>query len=396
MFLNLIPKGMNVSYPLLLLTFFFLVVERRFRKEKVINLDVVTISWLGIFALGVLTIAKWHNMFFGLQWFMALSIIPFVLWVLVSNEYITDDGIKWILERGIPFLFCVIVIETIFDFIKILIAQDTIFNIFNIMIFRRLTIPNNGSNRLADMLVFISVFGFTSAQLWKGKWIKNNSMNIIITISLVMSFLIMSRGALIALLVSILAYVWGQFQIKKEIKILPIVLSLSTVLVIMKPFVDKLIFRMQHLVDLSTLFRFILWNDSIIQIKNSIIGTGPGQYIYKVMTEQHDDPHNLFLRYGVEFGGISIVFLSIIIITLFYAFIRQYKKNKNIAMAIYMIFIPPILGTFVHGQMDYVISSRSYGPFFWLIWSMAMHIISNEEKAKKLLSINYALPAYNH
>jgi O-antigen ligase len=130
----------------------------------------------------------------------------------------------------------------------------------------------------------------------------------------------------------------------------------------------------------STLSRLVLWRDCLTQIrKGLLVGAGPGQYPFKVFNEVLVDPHNMFLRYGVEFGGFSMILIFIILIYPFLVFIKKINLCKDRTLKQVIIFAPPLIGTLIHSQIDSTITSRTSGPIIWLIWAIFV---------KKLLEVN--------
>jgi len=385
------PSIMKASYVLMCITFLYLLLTRLYRKQQIISFDVVNVSWLIIILLGIITIAKWRFLYLGIQWYATLAIIPFMLYVLIQDEYISNEGQQWILLRGLPFLFGFIVLEAIIAFMSILLQNDLNVSAFTFALFRKLSIPGNGSNRLADILIFIAVFGYTSMELWKGRWLKNIVMKFIVVSAFFIALTMMSRGSLVGLFMAVITFVFGKMLTDRKIKILPIIISLLTVLFLLRPFISQIIFRMQNIkVDFSTLYRLSMWWDCLVQIKNGIfIGTGPGQFPYRIFNEIHDDPHNMFLRYGVEFGGISIILMMAILAYPVYLFLKKYRSDPKTTMAIFLLFAPALLGTLMHSQIDYIINSKSYGPFFWLMWAICIKMLSSNVQLNKANSFDY-------
>jgi O-antigen ligase len=379
------PLMITASYVLMFMVSFYLFLIRIIRNQKVISFDIVNVSWLAIMLLGLFTVTKWNYKYLGLQWYTTLAIIPFILYVLIQDDYISKDGIKWILVKGIPFLFGFIVIEAIFAFMSVLLQNDLNVSAFTFSLFRKLSIPGNGSNRLADILIFIAVFGYTSMELWKGRWLKNIVMQFIIISAFFIALTMMSRGSLVGLFMAVITFIFGKMLTDRKIKILPIIVSLLTVLFVLRPFINQIIFRVQNIkVDFSTLYRLSMWWDCLVQIKDGIfVGTGPGQFPYRIFNEIHDDPHNMLLRYGVEFGGISIILLMAILAYPFYLFLKKYRSDPKTTMAIFLLFAPALLGTLMHSQIDYIINSKSYGPFYWLMWAICIKMLSSKVHLNK-------------
>lgn len=143
--------------------------------------------------------------------------------------------------------------------------------------------------------------------------------------------------------------------------------------------------------DYSSIYRLILWYNSIESIiNNPIIGTGPGQHRFEIITDSHEDPHNFILRYGVDFGGLSLLIVLIILAYPFILLYKTYKKDKNLGLFLISIFIPPSVYIIFHSLMEYLISSRGFSPLFWFYWAIFTVIMKDEVLSQKLYSINNA------
>ncbi|MBU2593895.1 MAG: O-antigen ligase family protein [Candidatus Edwardsbacteria bacterium] len=384
--LNYIPKGTRIGYSLMLLTFIYLLINRIINKQIIFKPDLTNVSWLFIIVLGVITFPKWQYLIVGLQWFAALSLVPLLLYIMIVNEYITPEAIHWLGRTGIPIIFSFIVAETVLAVFLLLSKQDSFFSIFNIMTFHGLEITGNGSNRLAGILVFIAVFGMLSKRYWSGGFLRNLWMHVITFTALIISLLIMSRGAFVSLIVAMLVYGICKFTYERKINVLSIIIFSVSVFVIAKPFIEHLLFRMQNVkIDASTLSRLIMWKNCVTQIKNEfIVGAGPGQYLFRDFTRYLDDPHNMFLRYGVDFGGVSILFLIIILIYPAMLVIKYRNLSRQKILPIVLIYAPPLIGALVHNQIDSTFTSRSSSPLLWLIWALFVNALLTHNRAEAL------------
>jgi O-antigen ligase len=370
--LNYIPKGTRVGYTLLVVTFLYLLTKKLLENKIKYKIDIVKISWLIIIVLGLLTIPMWNNILSGLQWYAALAIVPLLLYILIIDEYISQEAIQWLMRYGLLWIFSFIVAEATVAALIILIKQDTFFSVPNIMTFHGLEIPGNGSNRLAGLLVFISLFGLLSKKLWEGSWLKNTIVYFVLYFSMILTFLMVSRSALVSILSAGIVYIIAKIAYEKKVKIKSIVIAAIVILISAKPFIDHLVFRMKNVsIDASTLSRLMVWKSCIIQIKNGIVlGAGPGQFAFKDIFQLLDDPHNMFLRYGVDFGGVSIIFLMVILAYPLLIFVKKYRSNSADAMRVFLTFAPPLVGTVLHSMIDSTFTSRSTGPLLWLVWAI--------------------------
>jgi len=393
--LQFIPIGRYIGFPLYLALFIYLVIERWSKKGNVISFNIINVSWLALIILGCITIPKWNNYFSGMQWFMSLVIIPFIIYILIIDEYIKPDAIRWLLATGIPIIIGFIVIATFILSAIIIINQSSNITTYNFLIaFRGIVITGNGHNRLAGFLIFCAVYGYLTREFWSDRKLKKITFSVILYTALALSLLFVSRGALISLCTAIIIYFIGKYFMqekvrhKKELRLLPIVLGILAavfILITTKPFIEFLILRMQDYKNYSTLSRLVMWENCLLKIKSGIImGTGPGQYPWYGIGELLEDPHNILLRYGVEFGAISLIFVAVV---LFYPFLLVAKKVRGAreeTVKTFLLFAPPLLGVFVHSMVDSLIGSRGMGPFIWLIWAIFIKYLlgfSNKQAA---------------
>ncbi len=322
--------------------------------------------------LGIATINRWSSIFSGIQWIHALAVFPLLFYIAIHNNYINKNDINVLLNSGLPLILAFIVIETYVDFISRLMQQDSFFSISNLYAFRGLSIPGNGSNRLAGMLAFFSTILILNNEKWKGRQIKNCFIWFTIYLALFIPFIMISRGALIFFITASIIYFSVKFLSDRKVKLFHILSFILIMLLASKPFIDQLIFRLKNVkYDISTLSRLILWNNSLEQIKNNIIiGKGPGQVVYRALSDRLEDPHNMFLRYGVEFGGISILLILIILVYPFIVFVKNRTHNNIEAMKSFLILAPALLGTLVHSQIDSTFTSRNSGIVIWILWAI--------------------------
>jgi O-antigen ligase len=140
--------------------------------------------------------------------------------------------------------------------------------------------------------------------------------------------------------------------------------------------------------DYASIYRLILWYNSIVLIiQNPILGSGPGQHPFEILNESHEDPHNIVLRYGVDFGGISILFLLLILVYPLFILYKINKKDKIIGQFLIGVFIPPTIYIITHSLMEYLISSRGFSPFFWFYWAIFIVIVKDSMLTRKLYHI---------
>jgi hypothetical protein len=328
--------------------------------------------------LAMLTIGKWSQLKLGLVGTIQLVIVPFLLYLLVNCKGFKIDT-NIVLNKGFPLLAAVLSLSTFA--VMAIKTQENISLGFDIMGFHNIEVLNTPSNRLAGLLVFLSLVIYTTKSLWAKNWVIEKAKYFLIFSSLGLSFVIISRGAIVSLLLAIILMTFGQIFYDNRSKIWKTLFMVALILPIVKPFWDMFYFRMTNVkLDFSNLFRLSMWWDALMKIKaGPFIGTGPGQYLFNNFTNRTNDPHNMFLRYGVEFGGVSIIVLLILIfMPLFYLY-RLKNNDGQKFKELFFIFIPPLAAALLHSQIDIIITSPSYGFAFWLFWAIFVQKVRAEE-----------------
>jgi O-antigen ligase len=391
MVLSFSPKSLYIGYPFLVLMFIYAVITNIFNNRHIYRADAITASWAFIILLGGVTIYKWQYPWLGIQWYMALAVLPLMIYLIIRSINRTD--MLWIIQQGLPSIYTTIVAFTFIQILVLLADQDFAINTHNIMKFHGLSLPGNGSNRLAGILAFVAILGFTSYPICKGAWVKNLVLSATAIFALIFSFVIMSRGAILALIAATIAFIFIKLKKQQRTpKISKVAIILLTIIIIafsIKPFIDIMSYRMQIAkFDYASIYRLILWYNSIVLIiQNPILGSGPGQHPFEILNESHEDPHNIVLRYGVDFGGISILFLLLILVYPLFILYKINKKDKIIGQFLIGVFIPPTIYIITHSLMEYLISSRGFSPFFWFYWAIFIVIVKDSMLTRKLYHI---------
>lgn len=386
LFCSIIPfrLGLSLSHWIILSAYPIFVIYHIAKRSFAFRFDITSIAWIILILLGLVTIGKWHDYKMGVKCLIHLAIVPFIVYSYVNHSVLSVTTIRKVILSGVTSLSVFLVIASMIAIVMEITSGVSV-NTNNIMSLHSLMVLNTPSNRLAGLLVFLSVFIFTAILPLTMNHAKRVFYYLLVIFALLISMLIVSRGAFVALAAAVGVYIGGQFIFNKKLRLLPILISVPLVLLMIKPFIDMVVFRMSIMqVDQASIVRQIVWWDASQQIlRNILVGSGPGQYQYNVFYLKTYDPHNIFLRYGVEFGASGAFILFFI---LFYQIKRLFalmKYNPGDFGIIFMMFMPAIAAAFIHSQIDIIITSEGYGLIFWIVWALMVRMISDIKKGDK-------------
>jgi hypothetical protein len=374
-----------IGYWIILLLFIIIYIKKSREKVRVIYYDFPILNWILICLLSLATIYQWTNYKDAIAGIVQNVIVPAIIYILINNkEIINDDECKFVLKKIFPLLLIFIVIQSLFAFLKgYAIGSSTSIG-QNIMKYHGFDIGWAKSNYLAGILVFLIPFTYFQKNKTEESWVKQIILWGSLLLGAVIALATLSRGAILTFMVIISSYISGTLLFRKKIKIYPIMFSLGGLISLMMPFISKLWSRFINMkFDFSFLSRLYMWNDCINQIKNNIVlGVGFRQYLFNSYFLKMDDPHNIFLKYGVELGGFGIILILLILFYPIYGLFikRNYFKNN---IKLYFIFIPVYIGAIFHSQLEVIITAARYGMMFWVFYAIfirAVRDMSNNNK----------------
>jgi O-antigen ligase len=344
--------------------------------------DPLVVIFCVLVLLGMATVPRWTNIGEGIKGFLQLAVTPLIAYIIFRWDVLQRDVREGVVFTIVPLLLFFIVAQS---FAALLwggaIARGVSLS-RNLLGFHSFDIGWARSNYLAGILVFLVALTLAPRGSIHQRGYKTVIRWVTIVIACVLIVITLSRGAMVALAVVGCAFLLLSGK-KQQMIVMSLVGGGALLLLLAgSGIIDKLVFRLQHIrTDYSTLSRIGMILDSIRIIKNNpVIGRGPLQIVYKGFYEGLTDPHNVFLRYGAEFGGISILF---IVFLLSYPLVRLYRSMKDgpRERAMALLFIPCLIGAIVHAQMEVTITALRYGLLFWIIYSAA--IVANAPNAVK-------------
>ncbi len=385
-FMQVFPPG----YFLISFFVFCWIVYGIIKRYRLIYVDIVTLLWIGMLVLVILTSLKWNNIEAGIKGILEIVLVPFVLYQVV--KHIKDFRDIAILLDGFILVFYLILLEiTVGYFLGLGFGTEA--SAKNIAGFHSFNIGWGRSNYLSAFIVFLMFYAFGQLSCRNLSYWTKISLYIAISISLAFQFLIISRGGILTLGAGLVVLFGVRIISGYRISLLQWMLVATVLSIAMWKFIEKLFFRFTIAkIDSSVLGRLYLWKDSFMQIKSSpLIGSGPKQYNYTDFYTIHFDPHNIFLRYGVDLGVFAIILIAIILVIPIYKNINAVWRRIPGAKILLVSFLPCYLVAIINSQYEIVITSYWYGMQFWLFYAIYSNVLNKVENGEPI----YCFKPYN-
>lgn len=381
LFINFMPINKWISPGCLMILFLYLGLSfSRLVNGHIYKKNDFIIRLLGVMlCLILLSIPKWTNIINGIRGSFELLIIPFILYHLINGNFLNEKQIRNILI-GMPIVLIIILIEAIVAYL-IAISNITYLNTENILAFHGFSVIWGKSNYLAAVLSLLILFCYGIKSYLNIK-ILNLIIDISICTALLFIIIIASRGAIIALLGGLLVVFALKIFYKKNINILlwfAFIVAMGNFLI---KFIKFIILRFQNInIDPSAMARLYMWYESFQSIKNNLlVGTGPKQKLLTDFYSFHYDPHNIFLRYGVDTGIIGILAIIILLLIPFLRiFVNRIRSKKSYLFLI--LFLPSLTAALINTQIEITITSFWYGMLFWTIYALFFRLYDSEVRS---------------
>lgn len=386
-FVQIFPPG----YFLIFFLVCVWIIHSIFTGHKILYFDSVTLLWLGMFALTAITIPKWNSTEAGIKGILEIVFVPFVLYQIVRFSAGLNE-ISTLLD-GFIFVFFLILLEILLGYFLGL-GYGTEASSKNLAGFHSFDVGWGHSNYLSAFIVFLMFFAFGQISLRNFNYWTKVTLYIAIALSLASQFLIISRGGIITLGAGLAILFIARLISGYRISLLQWTLVVAATGIAMWKFIERLIYRFSIAkFDSSVLGRLYIWRDSLMQIKSSpFVGAGPKQYIFTDFYTLHFDPHNVFLRYGVDLGVFAIMLILVILTIPIYKNIRAVYRKMPGAKSVLVSFLPCYLVAILNSQYEIVITSYWYGMQFWLfyaIYSSMLNKVVNREIKPDLKAIKW-------
>jgi len=335
--------------------------------------DIITVLWLLMGVLVIFTLPKWNDLLNGLEGTINLVVMPLLLYQIVKEGWIKQLTISKIFRTYVPLLIIYLIVQV---FITVIFSKDLpkLGSDINIMAYHSLNLKWGRSNYVTAILVYLLLAVVSAKDLFGENVFSSVFINVIIIVGLFPVILILSRGSILAFICGLVIY-WflhknfygGKIKVGHWI-----IMGFPTVIILFE-YLYKLWQRFsQAKVDPSTLIRLYIWRESFLKIKNNlVIGAGPGQNLFTDFNYMGvNDPHNMFLRYGVDLGVLSMILIAIILILPLVKMYSLHKKKEKNINNIIILFTPSYIAAIIISQLEVVITSYLFGMLFWLFYAL--------------------------
>jgi O-antigen ligase len=352
----------------------FAILADRILRRRTIKFDLVLGLWATLGLITLATLPRWTNVLEGLRGIQNLLLIPVIVYVLIASRIIDERGRTRIIEYYIPIVISYAILQALFQFlITALVSQGNwVSSHFLVDLYW------GRSNTLAAIMALFAAYIFGLLQRPSLGALVRLWYITLLAIAIAVIVAIISRGAILALVAGVVFYALLRVVTEKEVSVFKWIIYIGTFTLLLSVTMQSYFFALYQRFfnmkfDMSFFARLYMINDCLVQIrKNLLLGVGPNQYTYKDFFLKLQDPHNIFLRYGVDFGGISILLVLAILIIPFVMIYRIARKGVPEARKIATTLSLVLLVAVINSQWEAAITKYNYGLLFWTIYAIAV------------------------
>lgn len=377
------PGAEKYGNVLLVLLGVVLLTHRLVAKRMKVRWDLVLYLWGFIWLNAAATIKNWHDWGKAARGCVHFLFMPVLIYLSVAKGLIDENGCRRLWRFYLPVTISYAVVQLLFVYL-------TGVNFSTRYVMATHTGINLGwgfSNTLAALMVFFAAIIISHPGFTKGGTFQRLWFYVIVFTGIATSFIIISRGAILSIILGlfmymvVLAYMEGRFRLKKWLMSLGIFLLVAVSL--FHSFFTTLILRYQNLrYDMATFGRLNLILDSVLTMsRNVLIGTGPNQHLFNDFFRHLEDPHNIFLRYGVDIGIASMVAVAVILAYPLRTLFKLRNRETDKASIIYGAFMFPYYVAICNSQIEAAITKYHYGLMFWILFSLIIRYAKAEGPA---------------
>lgn len=378
---NYTPVPHNYGNLIIIATALALILGRALSGQAWLKLDSVVILWLVMAGLAFLTIPKWHSLSLGVKGLHRAFILPLSIYILFTQRYISDSGIRRFIKIYVPILAAYVLGQV-----------ALIFFVSNVNVASHWQAVHAGfdlgwgkSNTIAATLVLFAVLLYSNPLIKVGTFMQRLLLYTIICTSLIFTAVIVSRGAILSLLVATLIYSSIVVYRSKRISISKLIgygtaLAVLGLVLLRKPLLDYIDRFSSLKVDVSTFARLYMIRDTLLTIKNNLlIGVGPNQKMYSDFYMYHENPHNVMLQYGTEMGLLAVVIMAVLFVLPYVRGWRRLRAEPAKSQHLLGLFFLPLTVSIINSQGEAAITLYHYGVVFWIYYSIGMRMIHDLE-----------------
>lgn len=352
----------------------FAILANRILRGRMIKFDLVLGLWATLGLITVATLPRWSNVLEGLRGVQNLLLVPIIVYVLIASRIIDERGRARILEYYIPFVISYAILQALFQFLVTeLVSQGNwVSSHFLVDLYW------GRSNTLAAIMALFAAYIFGLLQSQSPGPVVRLWYLTILAIAIAVIVAIISRGAILALVAGVAVYILLRAVTEKRAAVFKWAIYMGTFILLLSVVMHNYLFALyQRFInmrfDMSFFARLYMINDCLVQIrKNLLLGVGPNQYTYKDFFLKLQDPHNIFLRYGVDFGGISILLILAILLVPFVMIYQIARKGVPEARKITTTLSLVLLVSVINSQWEAAITKYNYGLLFWTVYAIVV------------------------
>ena len=386
---NYTPVPHNYGNLIIIATALALILGRALSGQAWLKLDSVVILWLVMAGLAFLTIPKWHSLSLGVKGLHRAFILPLSIYILFTQRYISDGGIRRFLRIYLPILAVYVMTQVTLVFLATNVNVSSHWQ----AVHTGFDLVWGKSNTIAATMVLFVVLLYSSPIREGGTFSHKMLVYSLIGSALMFSAVIVSRGAILSLLVAIALYAAILIYRHRKINLGRMLvygsaLSALFLLLLRKPLLNY-IDRFSNLkVDVSTFARLYMIRNTLLMIKDNLwVGIGPSQKMYTDFYMYHNNPHNAFLQYGAELGVLGIIVLAVLFAIPYFRAGKIIKSDPAQGRVLLGLFFLPLTVAVINSQGEAAITLYNYGIVYWIYYAICMKMISDIESGRATPSV---------
>jgi len=348
-------------------------------KDEGLYFDSFDLLFVPLGLLLLISFPQWNSMSKGFLGFFFLFLVPYFE-VLILRSYFDEKNFNYS-------LLVFIAMSLVFN-LEVLAAVLKVFSQggYSVVALHSIGIGWAYSNyiaALANLFIPLNLAVFLTTR---------SKVRYIVLFNLIALFFSMlitiSRGGFLTFLLSIITFGVSLAIAEGKLKYVAGIFFVigGILLIIFKTiFGQLLLFRFAFTVvsNASIQNRFRMWAQAVEIIKkNPLIGSGPYQkqvFSGVLLTE---NPHNYYLKIGMDAGVIGIILFVAILILLLRRSIRLLHAGERRMRILGVAFLTTIVVASFNAGIEPTLSGFHYNPIFWFIAGLLLSLTSRKELAK--------------
>ena len=379
MFLNLTNIAFKnvalyvVAFALLIPSF---LLTKCFEEDKSVYFDSFDLLFVSMGSLLLISLPQWRYILKGGLGFLFLFLIPYFE-ILVLRSYVNKKNLIYSLYifAGISFVFNMEVLAAV---VKTFFRGG-----FSIVALHRIGIGWAYSNYIAAIANLFIPLNLAIYMTFKNKFRYFSLFNLAVLFLSMLSTI--SRGGFLAFILSVITFGLGLAIAEGKTKYIMGVMATigGVLLVIFKTLLGKfLLFRFAFAIakDASIQNRYRMWAQAIEHIKeHPLIGGGPNQNQVFSGVLFTENPHNFYLKIGMDAGVIGIVLFVAVLIFLFRRSLKLLHAHEREMRILGVAFLTTLVVASFNAAIEPTLSGYHYSPIFWFIMGLLLALTSDQK-----------------